>query len=116
MNNQEILNVFETKKELIINNTLNQIPNAMRGDLVNRSFYIDREGNVEYSIYLGQIQLDDTYFFNIHSHETLEPGDYDYENYENMVEDEMFIDDYYRDQIEEAIDNHILALEIYISA
>jgi hypothetical protein len=103
---------FKTNKETIIEKTLEQIPDALRGDRVTRSFFIKNE-NVNYSIYTGQIILDDNYFFTIKDHETPDPGDYGYNSNEEMLQDENFINDFYSDQILESINNHICKLECY---
>lgn len=106
------LEKFQTNKETIIEKTLEQIINALRGDRVNRHFFFDGE-NVDYSISSGQIALDDDYFFSIKDHQTIDAGDYGYDSDESMLDDEQFIDDQYREQIELAIDNHINKLECY---
>lgn len=112
MNTKEILKILKTQKERIIQKTLDLIPSAMRNNYANRSFYIDKNGDVNYFLYSGQVFLDDTYFFTIYNFQTLEPSDYDYETYDDMIEDEIFIEDYYKDVIEESINNHIRSLDI----
>ncbi len=66
---------FKTNRELIIEKTLEQISNSLKGDNVNRSFFFIEE-KVDYTVYLGQSILDDDYFFTIHDHETPEAGDH----------------------------------------
>jgi hypothetical protein len=106
------LEYFKTNKETIIEKTLEQIASALKGDKVNRSFFIKDE-NVTYSVYAGQIILDERYFFTIKDHETPDPGDYGYNTNDEMLQDDKFIEDYYKDQLEESIDTHILMMEYY---
>jgi len=107
------LKIFTEKKESITAKTIELIPNSLRGDKVNRSFYIDEDGNVNYSVYAGSIYLDDRYFFSILDHETPEAGDYGYDSDEDFLDDDQFFEDHYRDIISDAIDSHINKLECY---
>lgn len=110
MTTKEILNIYKTQKKRIVQKTLNCIIDAMPLHGMNCSFYIDENGDVDYETYLGRIVLNETHFFTIYNSDRLEPSDYDYKSFDEMVDDD-FIEIYYRDVIEEDIDYLILSLE-----
>ena len=113
MTTLELLNVLRTKSSEIIENTLKLLPQALAGDNCNRSFYFNEKGQIDYDVSIGQHHLSDEYFFTIQGYETPDAGDYDYINQEEMLNDEEFLDTYYRDIIEESINNCIIAFEVY---
>lgn len=94
---------FIQHKEEIINDALALLPIALSGDPANRTFYINKNGKVDYDYYLGQTAMNDRCFYTILSHETPDPEDYGYNNIKEMD----FEDCGYREAIEEAINEHI---------
>ena len=82
------IEIFRTKKEEIISQTINQLPNAMRGDRCNRTFFVEEKEDgeivVDYFVYLGQASLSDNCFFTIKDHESFDPSDYDVEDFDEI--------------------------------
>ena len=99
------LEILKTRKEEIIEATLEIMPQALSGDRANRTFFfnIDEETGeltVDYLYYLGQVQLSDNCFFTIKDYETPDPEDFD-----------VYLACGFYDGIEFAIDNKIADLE-----
>ncbi len=86
----ETLEIYKTKKEEIISEVINQLPNAMRGDKVNRTFFVKENENnegeiiVDYFVYLGHINLSDNCFLTIKDYESFDPSDYEVEKFEDI--------------------------------
>ncbi len=99
--------ILETRKEEIIEKTLDLMPEALSGDNANRTFYFevneDGELTIDYLYYLGQQVLSDNCFYTIKDHDTPSPEDFGYESIEDM--DFEFCGFY--EQIEYSIDNTI---------
>ncbi len=108
MKTEEIL---KTRKDEIIQKTLELMPQALSGDKGNRTFYfeIDENGDlkIDYLYYLGLRQLSDNCFYTIKDHETPDSEEYGYDDFEEMD----FAACGYDDQIEFAIEEKILLLE-----
>lgn len=105
------IEMFQSNIDKIVKKTLELFPTAMGGDVANRTFFF-KDGEVDYYYYLGQIALDDACFFTIRDCEVLDPGDYGYRTTEDLLEDSQFIEDQYKDQIEYALEEHILKLSL----
>ncbi|MDY0388878.1 MAG: hypothetical protein RBT65_17530 [Methanolobus sp.] len=106
MTNLEILEILKTRKEEIIEATLELMATALSGDRANRTFFfkVDEETNeltVDYLYYLGQQQLSDNCFYTIKDYETPDPGGFGYESFEEMDFDACG----FRESIENAIEN-----------
>ncbi len=108
---KNLTDIFKTRKEEIVEKTLELLPQALAGDNANRTFYIeiDDDGKlkVDYIYYAGQQVLNDHCFYTIKDHETPDPADFGYENLEEMDFEACG----YGEQIENAIENHISELE-----
>lgn len=82
------LELFKTKSEEIVSQTIDLLPNAMRGDRVNRTFFIkeDEDGEivVDYFVYCGLTSLGDNCFLTIKDHESFDPSDYEVEDFEDI--------------------------------
>jgi len=107
----ETLEIYKTRKDEIVEQTIELLPDALSGDPANRTFYfrVDESGNltVDYYYYAGQIKLDDECFYTIRNFETPDPEEYGYKTIAEMDFDACG----YRDQIGNAIDNQIALLE-----
>ena len=83
----DTLEIYRNHKNEIIEQTINLLPNALRGDLVNRTFFV-KENNgkieVDYFVYMGQVSKGENCFFSVKDHETPDPEDYGYENFDEM--------------------------------
>lgn len=104
------LEIYRTAKDEIISQTINLLPSAMRGDRVNRTFYVkevDGEIEVDYFVYLGNTTLSDNCFLTIKDHESFDPSDYEVNDFDEI--------DFYAigwdDKISEEIDHKINELE-----
>ena len=106
------LEILKTRKDELVEKTINIMSDALSGDCANRTFYfeVDEETGeltVDYLYYLGQQVLSDNCFYTIKDHETPYPEDFGYESTDEM--------DFYAcgfsEQIEYAIENQILNLE-----
>lgn len=108
------LEILKTRKEEIIEATLDILPQALSGDRVNRAFYFEvdeetEEVKVTWFPYTGQIQTSDNCFYTIPSHETPDPENYGC----NTIEEINFEDpeNGFREFIEAEIDQYIIELE-----
>lgn len=81
------LEIYKTRKDEIISEVINQLPNAMRGDRVNRTFFVkENDGKivVDYFVYLGLTSLGDNCFLTIKDNESFDPSDYEVEYFEDI--------------------------------
>jgi hypothetical protein len=106
------LEIYKTRKDELVEKTIELMPTALGGDRANRTFYFkvsDDTGEltVDYLYYLDQQSLGDECFYTIKDHETPDPEDFGYESFEEM--------DFYAcgfaGQIEYAIDEKIDLIE-----
>jgi len=107
------LEILKTRKEEIVEATLEVMPQALSGDQANRTFFfeVDEETNeliVDYLYYLGNQYFSDNCFYTIPSHETPDPEDYGYDSIEEMDFDFCG----YREFIEYSINSNIADLEV----
>lgn len=101
------LEILKTKKEEIVAQTLSLLPNALRGDKVNRMFFVDQdeEGNVnvDYFVNLGVPVSGDNIFFTIRAGEEIDLDECGVDDYSDL--------DFYAlgwdDKIENAIEDKI---------
>jgi hypothetical protein len=108
---KNLIKIFKEKKDKIVEKTIEILPNALRGDRVNRMFYIniDKEKNikVDYIIYLGISETTDNCFMVIKDYETPYLDEHGVDDYDEI--------DYYangwKEKIENEIDEHIEYLE-----
>lgn len=109
-----ILEILRTRKEEIIEKTIELLPTALSGDRANRTFFfkVDEETDelkVDYICYLGRQKLSDNCFYTILDYETPDPEEFGYDDFQEM--------DFYAcgfaEQIEYFIDNKIGALEAF---
>lgn len=89
MKKETAIEIYQTRKQELIEKTLKLMPTSLIGDRANRTFYfeVDKETGeltVDYLYYLGQQYLSNNCFFTIHDHETPSPEDFGYENFEDM--------------------------------
>lgn len=73
------LEILKNHTSEIVEKTLALLPNAFRGDTVNRMFFVvegDGEIVVDYMVNLGLPITDDNIFFVIKSTETVDPEEY----------------------------------------
>lgn len=108
------LEILKTRKDEIIDATLELMPTALSGDRANRTFFfkVDEETGeltVDYLYYLGQQVLGANCFYTIPDYETLDPEDFGY----NSIEEMDFESCGYRQFIEGEIEQHILNLETF---
>jgi len=106
------LQILKNYKEQIIDQVIGLLPNAMRGDRVNRTFLVkekDGEITVDYFVYCGQQQLSENCFMTIKDHESFDPSDYNVDDFEEI--DFRALE--WEKKIEESIDAKIEELEMY---
>ena len=106
------LEVYKTRKNEIISEVINQLPDAMRGDRVNRTFFVKENGDeivVDYFVYCGQASLTDNCFLTIKDTESFDPSDFDVEDFDDIDFNAIGWDE----KISEAIDRKIAVLEEY---
>ena len=84
MKTLEIIDFLKTKKDEIISQTINLLPNAYRGDRVNRTFFINENGEVDYFVYLGLVNLTDNCFLTISENESIDLDEYQVEDYDEI--------------------------------
>lgn len=106
------LTIYKTRKNELVEKTIELMPTALGGDRANRTFFfkVDEETNeltVDYLYYAGQQALSDNCFYTIKDHETPDPEDFGYESFEEMDFDACG----FSEQIEYAINNQINLLE-----
>lgn len=106
------LEIYKTRKDELVEKTIELMPTALSGDRKNRTFFfkIDEETNeltVDYWYYVGQQLLSDNCFYTIKEHETPDPEDFGYDSIDEMD----FNACGFSEQIEYAIDNQIANLE-----
>lgn len=109
------LEILKTRKDELIEKTIEIMGDALSGDPANRTFFfkIDEktdELTVDYIYYAGETILDDNCFFTIKDYETPDPEDFGYDTLEEMD----FNASGFSMQIEYAINEHILNLESII--
>ena len=112
MTTLEILEIYKTRKDDLIEKTIELMPQALSGDRANRTFFfkVDEATNeltVDYDYYLGQQQLGVNCFYTVEDHDTPDPEDYGY----NSIEQMDFYVCGYAEQIEYYIDQLIMLLE-----
>lgn len=108
------LEIYKTRKDELVEKTIELMPIALSGDRANRTFFfaIDEETNeltVDYLYYVGLQQLGDDCFYTIKDHETPDPDEYGCDT----IEDIDFGAIGYIEQVEYAIDNKIMQLEAF---
>jgi hypothetical protein len=105
------INIYKTRKDELVEKTINLLPIALSGDCANRTFFfiIDENGElqVDYIDYLGQQSLSDNCFFTIKAHETPDPKMFGYDNFDEMDFSLCGFDE----EIEIAIDEKMMWLE-----
>ena len=106
------LEIYKTRKEELVEKTIELLPTALSGDKANRTFFfkVDEETGkltVDYHYYAGQIALDDNCFYTLKDHETPDPECYGYTSFYEMDFEACG----FKEHIESAIDEHILTLE-----
>lgn len=107
------LEILKTRKDELIEKTIEIMPTALSGDRANRSFYFElndetNELKVDYLYYAGQQTLSDNCFYTIKDFETPDPEDFGYDSIEDMDFDACG----FSEQIEYAIEKQINNLEI----
>ena len=98
----KILDILKNHTEEVINQTLDLLPNAMRGDRVNRMFFVKENENgitVDYDVNLGVPASSKNTFFIIKNTESFDPDDYGVEDYDDIDFRALGWDDKIRDSI-----------------
>ena len=106
------LEIYKTRKDELVEKTIELMPTALSGDRANRTFFfkVDQKTNeltVDYLYYAGQQVLSDNCFYTIKDHSTPDPEDFGYETFEDMDFDACG----FSEQIEYDIENQIVNLE-----
>jgi hypothetical protein len=106
------LEIYKTRKDELVEKTIELMPTALSGDRANRTFFfkVDEETNeltVDYLYYLGQQSLSENCFYTIKDHETPDPEDFGYESIDEMDFDACG----FTEQIENAIEEKIMLIE-----
>jgi hypothetical protein len=104
----DILNILKTRKDEVVEKTLDHMPNAMRGDVCNVAFYLDQdnEGNIIVNHYpfLGQQSHPESVFLIIKEHERPDPDELGFESMEDVDWQACNYDVYLQTKIDEYID------------
>jgi len=106
------LQLLKNYKKEIIEQVITKLPNAMRGDRVNRTFFVaekDGEVTVDYKVYLGLIAREDNCFFTISENESFDTDEFGVNDFEEVDFRALEWDK----KIEEAIDSKIEEIEMY---
>jgi hypothetical protein len=106
------LEIYKTHKEEIVDQVIKQLPNAMRENRVNRTFFVkqnDDEIEVDYMVYCGLQKLSDNCFLTIKDYESFDADEFGVEDFEEI--DFRALGWYAK--IEESIDAKIEELEMY---
>ena len=106
------LTIYKTRKNELVEKTIEVMPTALSGDRANRTFFfkVDEETGeltVDYLYYAGQQVLSDNCFYTIKDYETPAAEDFGYESIDEMDFDACG----FSEQIENAINNQINLLE-----
>lgn len=106
------LEIYKTRKDELVEKTIELMPTALSGDRANRTFFfkIDEETGeltVDYLYYAGQQVLSDNCFYTIKDHETPDSEDFGYDSIDEMDFDACG----FSEQIKNAIDQKIALIE-----
>lgn len=106
------LEIYKTRKDELVEKTIELMPAALIGDLANRAFYFiineeTGELTVDYFYYAGRRVLGGNCFYTIKDHETPDPEDFGYDSLEEMDFDACG----FTEQVENAIDLIISFIE-----
>jgi hypothetical protein len=106
------LEIYKTHKEEIVDQVIEQLPNAMRENRVNRTFFVkqnDDKIEVDYMVYCGLQKLSDNCFLTIKDYESFDADEFGVEDFEEIDFRALGWDA----KIEESIDAKIEELEMY---
>jgi len=101
------IEIYRNHKEEIVNQVISQLPSAMRGDRVNRTFFVkekDGEIEVDYMVYLGQATLGDNCFLTIKDHESFDADEFGVEDFDDIDFLALGWDEKIKSAIEEKIE------------
>ena len=106
------LEIYKTRKDELVEKTIELMPTALSGDRANRTFYftVDEETGeltVDYLYYAGQQVLTDNCFYTIKDHETPDAKEFGYDSIDEMDFDACG----FSEQIENAINEKIALIE-----
>jgi hypothetical protein len=106
------LEIYKTRKDELVEKTIELMTTALSGDRANRTFFfkVDEETNeltVDYLYYLGLQSLSENCFYTIKDHETPYPELFGYESIDEMDFDACG----FTEQIENAIEEKIMLIE-----
>jgi len=100
--------LIKSNKESIVDQVLDLIPQALNNNSVlDVSFCIDGDATVGYIPHRTNDILNDTYFYTIRDCKKPQAGDYDYKSLDSMYSDIEFIEDYYKDDIKDALNEYL---------
>lgn len=105
------IEIYKTRKDELVKQTLNLLPSALSGDKANRTFYFKLDEDkiiVDYIYYTGNISLSENCFLTIKDYETPNPSEYGYDTIEEMDFQACGYDEF----IEQSIEGKIGFLEI----
>ena len=102
------LEIYKTRKDELVEKTIELMPTALGGDRANRTFFflVDEETGeltVDYLYYAGQQVLNDNCFYTIEDHETPDAEEFGYDSIDEMDFDACG----FSEQIENAINEKI---------
>jgi len=106
------LEIYKTHKEEIVDQVIELLPNAMRENRVNRTFFVkqnDDKIEVDYMVYCGLQKLSDNCFLTIKDYESFDADEFGVEDFEEIDFRALGWDA----KIEESIDAKIEELEMY---
>jgi hypothetical protein len=83
------LEIYKTRKDELIAQAINLLPDAMRGDRVNRTFFFEYDSaidevKVDYFVYCGQQSVSDNCFLTIKDTESFDPEDFCVEDFNDI--------------------------------
>ena len=103
---KNLAEIFEARKDEILEKTLELMPLALSGDRANVTFFIEMDNDqlkVDYHYYAGQIILDDSCFFTIKNFEYPDAEEYGYDEISEMDFSACGYDEYINIEIEHKI-------------
>ena len=106
------LEIYKTRKNELVEKTIDLLPIALSGDRAHRTFFFRQDEKtgelvVDYLYYLGHQNLSENCFFTIKNYETPDPEEYGYENFDEMDFDACG----FKEQIENAIEERIMLID-----
>jgi len=98
------IEILNTRQQEIIDQTIELLPNAFRGDKVNRTFFFKYNEEtdeiiVDYHVYCGSMSMTDNCFLTIKDNESIDLEEYGVSDYDEIDYLALSFDDKIREAI-----------------